>query len=386
MSSYLTHGLILGFIYFQAVVLMIVVSNLVLLRRPRRFFEPVSIPLVSVLVPARDEEATIAKCVQSLMGQDYPRFEVIVLDDQSSDATPTILQKLAATHPSIKVITGSEPPHGFVGKNWACHQLALSAAGDLLLFTDADTVFQPTALRHIVAAQQGEQADLITGYPRQVVGSWGERLLVPFFLWAVLCFIPLWLAYRLRLSALSSAVGQMMLFQRDAYQAIGGHAALGDQVVEDMALAKRIKQASRRWRVMKLTDLVSCRMYQGSRQAFDGFSKNLFAIFDYRLVIFLFVYLWLGLLFLEPLLVLCAKAFSFAPAASYVELAVCIGLSLLIWLCTYVELGFPPYLGLIYPLTMLANEVAAIRSLVLSFRGRLSWKGRLLARPKWKWL
>ncbi|NJD61011.1 MAG: hypothetical protein FIA98_16575, partial [Anaerolineae bacterium] len=261
------------------------------------------------------------------------------------------------------------------------HQLALSAAGDLLLFTDAATVFLPTALRRIVAAQQGEQAALITGYPRQVVGSWGEKLLVPFFLWAVLCFIPLWLAYRLRLSALSSAVGQMMLFQRSAYQAIGGHAALGDQVVEDMALAKRIKQAGRRWRVMKLTDLVSCRMYQGSRQAFDGFSKNLFAIFDYRLGVFIFVYLWLGMLFLEPLLVLCAKAFSFAPAASYVELVVCIGLSLLIWEISYVELGFQPSLGLIYPLTMLANEVAAIRSLVFSFRGRLSWKGRKLVRP-----
>jgi chlorobactene glucosyltransferase len=153
-----------------------------------------------------------------------------------------------------------------------------------------------------------------------------------------------------------------------------------------MSLAKRIKQAGLRWRVMRITDLVSCRMYQGNQEAIDGFSKNLFAIFDFRLGVFLFAYLWLGMLFLEPLLVLLAKVGGFAPAASYGELTVCIILSLFVWCLPYAELALPAYLGLIYPLTMLANELAAFRSLVLSLSGRLSWKGRTLARPKWRWL
>ena len=386
MSTYLSHGLIVSFIFFQVVLLVVVISNIILLRRPRRYPEPHHFPTVSILVPARDEEKTVGACVESLLAQDYPRFEVIALDDQSSDSTMSILGRIAASRPELTVLSGSKPPDGFVGKNWACTQLARHAMGDLLLFTDADTVFQPSALRRIVSGMIGEQADLMTGYPRQVMGSWGERLLVPFFLWAVLSFIPLWLAYRLNLASLSSAVGQMMLFRLEAYHEIGGHAALGDTIVEDMSLAKRIKQAGLRWRVMKVTDLVNCRMYQGNQESIDGFSKNLFAIFDFRLGVFLFAYLWLGMLFLEPLLVLVAKIGGFAPIASYGELAVCIGLSLFVWCLPYAELGLPAYLGLIYPLTMLANEVAAFRSLVLSLSGRLSWKGRRLARPKWRWL
>jgi uncharacterized membrane protein len=127
-------------------------------------------------------------------------------------------------------------------------------------------------------------------------------------------------------------------------------------------------------------------MYHGSREAFDGFAKNLFATFDFHLSIFLFVYIWLAYLFLEPLIVLLAVVLGYAPATALNELAVCIGLSVLLWLIPYIEMGVPLYLGLIYPITILANEVVAFRSLWLSLAGRLSWKDRPLARPKWKWL
>ena len=281
-------------------------------------------------------------------------------------------------------MAGCPPPEGLIGKNWACAQLARQARGDLLLFTDADTEFQPQALREIVKAMIGEQADLLTGYPRQIMGSWGERFLVPFFLWAVMCFIPLWLAYRLRIARMSAAVGQMMLFRREAYLKIGGHAALGTVIVEDIALAKNIIKAGFRWRVVNITALISCRMYLGGREAFNGFAKNLFATFEFRLVEYLFVYLWLGALFLEPLFVLAANLLGFAPAASYIELAICIALSALVWCIPYKELRLPFTLGLIYPVTMIANEAAAFQSLLLSLSGQLSWKGRPLPRPKWK--
>ena len=226
----------------------------------------------------------------------------------------------------------------------------------------------------------------MSGFPRQHVQTWGERLLVPFFSWAVLCFIPLWLAYRIRLPFLSSAVGQMMLFRREAYLKIGGHETLGPAIVDDLVLARRIKAAGLRWRVMRVSNLITCRMYQNGRDAFDGFSKNLFATFDFRLLIFLFVFIWLGLLFVEPLLVLLALVLGFASSANLSELISCIGLSLLIWIIPYIELGIPAYLGLFYPATILANEAAAFQSLRLSLAGRLSWKDRSLARPKWKWL
>ncbi len=384
MTIYFNHGMIISFIFFQAVVLIIVLSNIILLHRSRRQNEPMYFPSVSILVPVRDEEKRISACIHSLLSQVYPAYEVIVLDDQSSDDTAGILQRIEIDNPRLKILAGTLPPEGFTGKNWACSQLAQHAQGDLLLFTDADTIFQPDALKEIVRAMLGEQADLITGYPRQIMQSWGERLLVPFFLWALLCFTPLWLAYHLRIPSLSTAVGQMMLFRREAYHKVGGHFALGTVIVEDIALARNIIRAGLRWRVVNITDLISCQMYLGGQEAFNGFAKNLFATFDFRLVEFLFVYLWLGALFLEPLIILAFKLFEIAPSASYIELAICISLSVLVWCIPYWELRLPLILCIFYPIAMIANEAAAFQSIILSLTGRLSWKGRPLARPKWK--
>jgi chlorobactene glucosyltransferase len=386
MVNYFTHGAIVSIIYFQVVLLVILLSNISILRRARPKDKPHDFPHVSILVPARNEERNIDRCIQSLLELDYPSYEVFALDDQSKDGTLAKLERIASTQPRLKLLVGTPPPEGSAGKNWACTQLANQAQGDLLLFTDADTVYQPQALRIIVSSLLSQTADMLTGFPLQHVRTWGERLLVPFFSWAALCFTPLWLAYRLRLPALSIAVGQMMLFRREAYQGIGGHKNLGAVIVDDLALARRIKAAGLRWRVMSVTDLITCRMYHGSREAFDGFSKNLFASFDFHMAAFLFVYIWLAMVFLEPLIVLTALALGHAETAKLSELIICIGLSWLLWLVAYLETKIPLYLGILYPVTILANEAAAFQSLRLSLIGRLSWKGRQLDRPKWKWL
>lgn len=386
MENYLTHGIIISFISFQAVVLIIILSNLVVLHRTHRHIEPVNYPSVSILVPARNEEKTIDKCIRSLLAQDYPNYEVIVLDDQSDDNTAGILHRIGNNNPRLKILAGTLPQEEFTGKNWACIQLIEHAQGELVMFTDADTIFKPKALKEVVRAMMGEQADLITGYPRQLMESWGERLLVPFFLWAVVCFTPLWLAYRLRIPGLSNAVGQMMLFRREAYHKVGGHAALGAVIIEDIALARRVIRAGLRWRVVNIADLVSCRMYRGGQEALQGFTKNLFATFNFRLGLFVFVYLWLGVLFLLPWIILAGKLFGFTPDASYIELAVSIGLSVLVWSIPYWELKLPLILALFYPITMMVNEGAALKSLFYSLFGRLSWKGRPLPKPKWRWL
>jgi chlorobactene glucosyltransferase len=386
MVLYLTHKLIIDLIWFQLAIMGIVLSNILILHRARLREQKRDFPTVSILVPVRNEERSIGGCIQSLLEQNYPSYEVIALDDQSSDGTFAILEQIAGSQPRLKVLVGTPPPGGMSGKNWACAQLADQSQGDLLLFTDADTVFKPQSLRLIVSTMLSQKADLLTGFPRQNVYTWGEKLLVPFFSWAVLCFIPLWVAYQVRLPALSSAVGQMMLFRREAYQKIGGHENLGAVIVDDLVLARRIKAAGWRWRVMNVTDLITCRMYHGHREAFDGFAKNLFACFDFHLSIFLFVFIWLTVLFLEPLIVLVALLLGFVPTTVITELVVCIGLSVLLWLIPYIELGVPAYLGFIYPITTLANVVVAFQSLRLSMTGRLSWKDRTLNRPKWKWL
>ncbi len=386
MAEYLTHALVLNLILFQLLILLVILSNVWILLRARKHTPPLVFPKVSILVPARNEEKNIATCIHSLLAQDYPDFEVIVIDDQSNDATPAILAQIASLEPQLRVLNGSPPSEGWLGKNWACFQLFQQAQGDLLLFTDADTFHQPQTLRAIVTALIGEQADLLTGFPRQEMYTWGERLLVPFFTWAFYCFNPLVITYRLRLPALSDAVGQMMLFRRQAYQAIGGHEGIRASIIDDLTLARRIKAAGLRWRVAYIADLIQCRMYAGGRAAFHGFTKNLFAAFNFRLLGFAFGFSWLAVLFWEPLVILVLLIFGRATQARVDELVFCIGLSTLLWLIPYRVQGVPVGLAFLYPITILANEVAAFQSLRLSLSGRLSWKDRTLARPNWKWL
>jgi chlorobactene glucosyltransferase len=386
MIEYFTHDLIYHLIIFQTVILLVILSNIWITRRARHHSPPAVFPLVSVLIPARNEERSIASCVQSILAQDYPSFEVLVLDDQSSDGTRAILEKMANSQPALRIYHGKAPSGNQVGKNWACSQLARQAQGELLLFTDADTLNRSDTLKTIVTTLVGEKADLLTGFPRQEVQTWGERLLVPFFSWAFLCFIPLGLAYKLRLPFLSVAVGQMMLFRRDAYLAIGGHESISSSVVDDMSLARRIKAEKLRWRVSYIADLVSCRMYQSSREAIAGFTKNLFAAFDYRLLPFIFAFIWLMVMFWEPLIVLAVMTSGLVTQAQQTAIAACLVLSILLWLIPYGEMKIPFFLAFLYPFTILANIGVAVRSLVHSLAGRTTWKGRTIALTRWRWL
>lgn len=383
--QYFSADLISHLIIFQVVLLLITIWNIFLTRGARRHPIPDHLPLVSILVPARDEEDNIASCALSLLKQDYPAFEVIILDDRSTDRTRPILEELAESWPDLTLITGQAGPKGQTGKNWACTQLVQCARGDLLFFTDADTVHHPQMLARAVAAMEGEGADLISGHPRQLLGSWGEKLLVPFFSWAVLVFFPLGLAYAIRSPLFTTAVGQMMLFRREAYLEIGGHAGVSGSIVDDLSLAREIHQRGYRWRVIHIADLIACRMYRTSQGAIQGFAKNLFAAFAFRLLPFLFAFLWLAILFLEPPLILLLKMLGIAQSAQTGQLAFCLILSAAVWVVPYLHLRLPVWLALIYPITVTANQISALRSLLASLKGELVWKDRVIQSSTWKW-
>jgi len=382
---YFTHDLIIHLIIFQIVVLLVIFSNLLMLHRARNPKPIQKLPMVSILVPARNEERNIATCIQSLLLQDYPSFEIIVLDDQSNDDTHAILVEIVKGNPRLKVISGSPTPENQGGKNWACSQLAKQAKSDYLLFTDADTLFQPHALRLIVTSFEKEQADLLTGFPRQKVITWGERLLVPFFPWASISFIPLWFSGRLPWRTFTVAVGQLMLFRREAYQKVGGHESVGTSVVDDLTLARKFNAAGLHICVVSVSDLITCRMYQSSKEAIEGFTKNLFAAFDFRVLLYLFVFLWLAILFWAPIIVLIISLSGNLNYSNIYHLLTCLGISLMLWLVPYLEFGIPLYMVALFPVTILANEVVAFRSMFFSLTNRLMWKGRPLTRPKWKW-
>ena len=370
----------IGLLAFLLVVLVIALSNLKALRRLGGYRIEGALPRVSILAPARNEEKNIGACVASLLAQEYADYEVIVLDDNSSDGTGAILAQLAAADSRLQIMEGTPLPPGWLGKNWACHQLAERADSDLLLFVDADTRHHPQMLEDAVAALMTEQADLMSAMPRQEVVTWAERLVVPVIPWSLMSFLPLALATRLRTSMLSAAIGQFMFFQRSAYDAVGGHSAVRMSVVDDIALARRIKRAVLRWRLVDGTARVDCRMYRDAGEVIRGISRTLFAVFGNRVFVHLFVWLWLAVVFLEPIMVLGLGLMGYALPAGAMWLAGgSVGVSLVLWGLIYHRLRVPLYLALLYPASILFTVMIAIRSVIVTLTGRVTWKGRQLA-------
>jgi chlorobactene glucosyltransferase len=238
------HELLL-FLAASALTLMALVSILNALAFPRldaraAESEP---PFVSILVPARDEAPRVARTVGLLLAQAYPRFELLLLDDASTDDTADRALEAAQGAPRFRLLRGQPLPAGWIGKNWACQQLSEAARGDLLLFTDADVSRSPQALAAIAAQLSRSRADLLAVFPTQRTGSLAERLVVPLMALAVLGYLPVWAVHFISWPVFSAANGQCLAFRRAAYERIGGHAAVHSVIVEDMALAGAIKRA-----------------------------------------------------------------------------------------------------------------------------------------------
>jgi chlorobactene glucosyltransferase len=246
-------------------------------RRRVRYGLPAVAARVSILVPARDEERNIAACVASLAAQDYPAgaFEVLVLDDRSSDRTGAIVADLAARYPAVRLLRGKDLPGGWGGKAHACQQLADAASGDWLLFVDGDTTHAPQMLRTVVGAAMTHGVEALTALPRERADSLGERLLVPHLFFFLLALQPLALLERAHEGRFVFANGQFFLLRRDLYRRVGGHAAVRDQLMEDLALGLRCKRAGARILLLDGSDWATCRMYDGFPAAWRGFVRSL---------------------------------------------------------------------------------------------------------------
>jgi chlorobactene glucosyltransferase len=262
-----------------AAMALIGATNLRTLRRRRRARHdlPQETPRVSVLVPARNEAANIAACVESLARQDYPAeaLEVLVLDDRSTDDTAAIVAQLARQYPSIRLLHGADLPTGWGGKAHACQQLGAAARGDWLLFVDADTIHAPEMLRRALGATLAHGADAATALPRERAESFGERLLVPHLFFYLLALQPLALLEAPGYEQFVFANGQFFLVRRDLYARIGGHAAVRGQLMEDLAIGLRCKRAGAGILLLDGGDWVACRMYESFPAAWRGFTRSL---------------------------------------------------------------------------------------------------------------
>lgn len=370
---------------FVGVQAALAVSNAYLAKRLNAYRPATARPRASILVPARNEEETVQACVASLLRQDYPDFEVLVLDDGSTDRTAAVLA--SCRHPRLRVITGRVLPEGWTGKTWACQQLADAATGELLLFTDADTVHRHDTLRCAVDARAATGADLLTAITRNEVRTLGEQLTVPFIPWSILSLLPLLLGYRLRRSgALSAANGKFLLFRRDAYRRIGGHAAVRSDAAEDLALCRRVKRFGLRWRLLDASRHVSARMYRGWGEAVEGFTKNFFALFGYRLLVALFVWFWMMVITWHPVVSALTRAARGSFGTTFFLALATIAIAAGIWLLTALKFDLPRRLLLLFPATMTASTFIGLRSMALTIAGRTRWNGRTLVRRKARWI
>ena len=235
-------------------------------------------PSLSIVVPARNEERNIEACVRSLVAQRGVEAEVIVVDDGSTDATSAILARLAAEYPRLEVITGEPLPEGWVGKPWACAQGAQCARGQWLLFTDADSRHAPQASVSTLAFARANGADVLSIMTGQDLGTFAEAAILP----AILQLIVFASGSLRELNdpqrpEHAIANGQYLLVNRTAYDALGGHAALRAEIVEDLTFARRLKRDGRfRLLVADGTQLVRVRMYRSFREIWDGFTKNMY--------------------------------------------------------------------------------------------------------------
>ncbi len=229
-------------------------------------------PTVSLLVPARNEAYNLRETLPGMLLQGVQ--EILVLDDHSTDGTAQVVEAFSRQDARVRLLPGLPKPEGWMGKTWACFQLAQAAQGEVLLFTDADVYWRKHGVRAVLARMEQEKAGLVSVYPRQITPSLAERVLLPLIDDVLLCYLPYPLiATPFPLAA--AANGQVMAFTRQAYLAAGGHAAVRGEVLEDVRLAQKTKAAGERLAVALGGGLVAVRMYRSFAEIIEGLGKNL---------------------------------------------------------------------------------------------------------------
>lgn len=346
-------------------------------------------PTVSILVPARNEEAVIERCLASLQTQDYPDYEVILLDDQSEDRTAEIARRLGFTPDdgAFRLISGKPLPPGWVGKPWACHQLSQAARGEFLLFTDADTQHEPFALRAAIAQTLVRNADLLSVWPFQETKTWSERCVIPILFVLSAAAAPLWLLDLAqnhpaiarflgskRCRGFGIACGQYLLFKRSAYDSLGGHAAVANEIVEDITLGRLVAERAIDGKVIQNCDgtrVVSTRMYQSFGQLWEGFTKNLWPVMSGNLAGFALGLAVQFLVMVLPILLFVFGGWHNPFALSAVTAIYLLRFTLAINYRTSL-LG-----SLLHPVGYVIGLAMAVNSFIRSHTGGVTWKGRV---------
>jgi len=372
------HGALVAAVALGALGLALAALNLALVPRLSRAPKAAGGPLVSVVIPARNEERDVGAAIRGHLAQSGSNLEVVAVEDRSTDGTAAVLERLAREDPRVRVVSGAEPPPGWLGKPHALAEGAAAARGELLLFADADVRYAPDVLARAVGLLERAQLDFLCLLPRIEAKGFWENVLMPNLI-VTFFTAPAFLIPRPGWRSIAAGGGAGNLVRRDAYRAAGGHEALRDSVIDDVRLGYLMKRSGHSIGVVRAEDGIVVRMYRGFGEIVDGFTKNAAYLFQGTagLVLFLIMAATLALAIL-PAIVLLVFAAGGAVGASQVRLAaIAVGLQVTMRLLLAVALRDPLWPAFTHPIMTAVWSGILARSLFQRFfLRRLTWRGR----------
>lgn len=329
-------------------------------------------PLLSVMVPMRNEERNVKALIASLKRSTYPNCEFIILNDQSTDRTQELLESETAGDSRFTLLQGAELPEGWVGKVHACHQLQRAATGDYLLFVDADISFSANAFEQSLGLLQKKKAQSLSGFPAFEVAPFLSKLLVPMQHFVVFFHLPLPLANYASFPAATAAHGAWMLFERDAYNAIGGHQSVRNSLVEDVHISREIKKAGYKMLLANVTKSVSSKMYETNPEVWEGFLKNSYTGIGRSPVMAIGLTLFYTLFYVFPGLLAVFGLLTWQPLLLIPYLLICLQ-----QLYVMIRTRQKPFLAFLMPLQAGAMIAVLLHAMQKSWsKQTYSWKGR----------
>ena len=357
-----------------AVVVYLTVNILHLVKVPSVAGPLDSSPFISVCVPARNEERDIQACLRSLLEQNYTQFEVIAVDDNSTDATGVIIASLALEYPRLTHVKGAPLPADWFGKPHALYQAFQKAKGEYLLFTDADPVFHPPALTTAMYCMQTRNLDVLTLMPGTQFGSFWERAVQPVF-FGFIGALTRFKKVNDKKCPDAMGVGAFIMIKRDVFERIGGYAQVKQEIVEDIALVRCAKKAGASLMVADGKSVFSIRMYHSLKEIWEGWRKNMFVAMKQSIIrTVYYVAVILGFV-VTPYLVLFYNAVS---GGLFQILALAAFLLTLITGTTLCgELRLEKKYVFLFPLGALVMSAVMLNSMIqILFKGRTEWRGR----------
>ena len=333
--------------------------------------------LVSILIPARNEADVIESTIKSIINQSYQNYELIILDDNSSDTTESIIQKYAKSNPKIELINGLSLPEGWLGKNWACHQLSKKAEGEYILFIDADTNLDKFILEDSVIALQKEKIDLLSLVPGRDTKLIADHAMKKIISWFIVCWLPMKLAIKLNAPFLSATFGQFMLFKKSSFNDIGGFEAIKDNPVDDFQLGRNIKKNLFKWMLYDAAFRITTRTYNTNKDLISGYSKNIFPAVGYSISIFVVIFLILISFVLGSTIPIILFALGILQNQQLILL--CISLLILLfisWGIVTIRFKYSIFTPFSFPLLISLILLLALRSFIDNVFYSSTWKGR----------